>query len=532
MHRPPLLSRASFWLKAALTIGLIALADFLFVWRLPGVSLGLFALAGIAAVALTRPALLRERRGGLALAAAAAFALILVDRPGPLAWLLFGLSLTIAVLSARTPSGETVWGWMQRLVVQGAISLAGPLLDLIRLSRLRRRRKGLPAYALLVRLLMPVIGGAVFLALFASANPLISDFIDRLAMPPLGDDFIPRVLFWGVVLIAVWSVMRPRGLRKTIALPTRKLAQPSAAMTTSVTWSLIVFNAVFALQNGLDLAFLWSGAPLPGDTSLADYAHRGAYPLIVTALLAGLFVLIALQPGSDTARRPLVRRLVVLWIAQNMLLVASSLLRTADYIEAYALTRFRIAAMVWMVLVGLGLLLICWRMLRDKSAHWLINANVFAALGVLTVISAIDLGAVAAAWNVRHAREVGGRGVELDLGYLRQLGDPALVSLVQLEQTSDDPRLIDRAAAVRTAIMADMTARQSEWRSWTWRNQRRLNTVQAMARARPLVAPPAGQRDWDGWLLGAPLPSYADPAPGVASTPEQVTSPLTSTAGG
>src|SRR5690606_6086621 len=228
---------------------LVALADFLFVWRLPGVSLGLLALAGIAAVVLTRPALLKERRGGLALAAAAAFALILADRPGPLAWLLFGLSLTVAVFSARTPSGETAWGWMQRLVVQGVIGLVGPLLDLIRVSRLRRRRKGLPIWALVARLLMPVIGGAVFLALFASANPLISDFIDRLALPPLGDDFIPRVLFWGVVLIAVWSVMRPRGLRKTLALPTRKLAQPSAAMTTSVTWSLIVFNAVFALQN-------------------------------------------------------------------------------------------------------------------------------------------------------------------------------------------------------------------------------------------------------------------------------------------
>lgn len=537
MHHPPLLSRASFWLKTALTLALVALADFLFVWRLPGVSLGLFALAGIAAVALTRPALLKERRGGLALAAATAFALILVDRPGPLAWLLFSLSLTVAVLSARTPSGETVWGWMQRLVVQGAVSLAGPLLDLIRLSRLRQRlrqgRKGLPAGALVARLLMPVIGGAVFLALFASANPLISDFISRLALPPLGDDFIPRALFWGVVLIAVWSVMRPRGLRKTIALPTRKLAQPSAAMTTSVTWSLIVFNAVFALQNGLDLAFLWSGAPLPGDTTLADYAHRGAYPLIATALLAGLFVLIALQPGSDTARRPLVRRLVVLWIAQNMLLVASSLLRTADYIEAYALTRFRIAAMVWMVLVGLGLLLICWRMLRDKSAHWLINANVFAALGVLTVISAVDLGAVAAAWNVRHAREVGGRGVELDLGYLRQLGDPALVSLVRLEQGSDDPRLIDRVAAVRTRVMADMTARQSEWCSWTWRNQRRLNTVQALAKARPLAVPRAGERDWDGRLAPPPAPpSSAPPAPTPIPAPAPTTSPLTSTAGG
>ena len=67
--------------------------------------------------------------------------------------------------------------------------------------------------------------------------------------------------------------------------------------------SLVAFNLIFALQNGLDLAFLWSGAPLPGDLTLAGYAHRGAYPLIATALLAGLFVLVTLRPGSATARR-------------------------------------------------------------------------------------------------------------------------------------------------------------------------------------------------------------------------------------
>ena len=147
--------------------------------------------------------------------------------------------------------------------------------------------------------------------------------------------------------------------------------------------------------------------------------------------------------------RPLVRRLVVVWIAHNMVFVASSLLRTADYIEAYALTRFRIAAMIWMALVAGGLVLICWCMLAGKSAHWLINANAMAALIVLAVVSVVDLGAVVAGWNVRHAREVRGRGVELDLGYLHTLGAPALVSLVELETTTDDVALRDRVFTTR-----------------------------------------------------------------------------------
>ena len=38
----------------------------------------------------------------------------------------------------------------------------------------------------------------------------------------------------------------------------------------------------------MDAAWLWGLAPLPEGLTLASYAHRGAYPLVVTALLAVL----------------------------------------------------------------------------------------------------------------------------------------------------------------------------------------------------------------------------------------------------
>ena len=68
--------------------------------------------------------------------------------------------------------------------------------------------------------------------------------------------------------------------------------------------SLILFNALFALQTGLDLAYLWGGANLPDGMSHAEYAHRGAYPLIATALLAAGFVLIAMRPEWAGASIP------------------------------------------------------------------------------------------------------------------------------------------------------------------------------------------------------------------------------------
>jgi hypothetical protein len=253
------------------------------------------------------------------------------------------------------------------------------------------------------------------------------------------------------------------------------------------------------VQNGLDLAFLWSGAPLPGDLTLAGYAHRGAYPLIATALLAGLFVLVTLRPGSTTARSPVVRLLVTLWIAQNLLLVASTMYRTFDYVESYSLTVLRIAALIWMGLVAVGLVLICYRLLRSKSGAWLINANMLAALLVLAGASCVDLGRMAAAWNVRHAREIGGRGVQLDLCYLNELGASALLPLLELEMRPGLPaELRDRVQWLRAKTLRDLAEAQADWHGWTLRGAGRLAAAQAIVAEHRLPPPRPLIRQCDG----------------------------------
>ncbi|NJC41372.1 hypothetical protein GGQ87_001630 [Brevundimonas alba] len=538
LHAHPF-TRTSFWLKAAVAVLLVALADSLFFMQPAGATLGLFALVWTVGTLVARPGLRRDPRALFAAAVAVGLALVMIDRPGPLLWLLFGLMLSVAVLSARVKAGEPAWRWVQRLAVHGFVAVAGPVLDAVRMSRLRRRGRAVASPWPMIRLLiLPLIGGAVFLALFASANPLISDALDQVRVPSVSVG-PGRVIIWGFLLLIVGATLRPRWRRKLIALPSLGDAKMPGVSGASITLSLIVFNAVFALQNALDVVFLWSGAPLPGDVTLADYAHRGAWSLIATALLAGLFVLVALRPGSETARKPLVRRLVVLWVGQNLLLVASSLLRTADYVESYALTPFRIAAMIWMGLVGAGLLLIVWRLLQRKDGHWLIDANVRLTLVVLAVVSTLDLGAIAASWNVRHAREIDGTGAVLDLGYLRSLGAPALVSLVELEQRTADPELRDRVAAVRAELHAQIRKQQGDWHSWTWRDARRLGRIEALTEGRPLLRPRPGARDWEGRLVPPELPAPDLVPVAVQPTapvepppaPDHTAQPLTSTPG-
>jgi hypothetical protein len=351
-------------------------------------------------------------------------------------------------------------------------------------------------------LVLPVAGGAVFLALFASANPLIADVVNRIVIPSPAAG-LPHLVVIAALLFAVWPTLRPHpwvtGMRQR-QLSLEGLAPTFPAATIAL--SLVSFNAVFALQNALDIIFLWSGARLPGTITMADYAHRGAYVLMGTALLAGLFVLTMLRSGSPGARKPAIRALVSLWVAQNLLLVASCILRTLDYVGSYSLTVMRIVALGWMVLVGVGLVLICWRLLAGRSAAWLVNANALAAMLMLGAGSAVDLSAVAAGWNVRHAREAGGAGQPVDLCYLRQQGAPALLPLIEFESRVTDPALRDRVRAIREDVMAVTVEGQSDWHAWTWRNARRLALAQAALGPNPVRPNPAPSgRDCDGAIL-------------------------------
>ena len=505
--------RYTFLLKLAGALLLVALADLLFWFQRVGSTLGLFALAVLVATLCLRTEIFARWPSRIAAAAALFFALALAVDPGPLALLLFTLAITLAALLPRTAGFDDCGRWLLRLVIHGLLSAVGPFRDYLLAGRARQRRRTPGLRGKLPTLILPLAGSIVFLALFAAANPLIGDAFARLDLWPDFDVItVLRLVFWCAVFTGMWSLLRPPRYALWAASPKAAgdVALPGVSLG-SVAISLLAFNLIFALQNGLDLAFLWSGAALPDGMSFAEYAHRGAYPLIATALLAGLFVLVTLRPGTASAASRPIRLLVTLWILQNVLLVASTILRTLDYVAAYSLTVLRIAALIWMGLVALGLALICYRLLRGKSGAWLTNANALAAALVLAACCWIDLGGVAATWNVRHAREAGGAGAAIDLCYLHELGPSALLPLIELESRPLPPELRDRMQWVRSRIMDRLGNNETDWHGWTLVGGRRLANADALVAARHLPYHRDDVRQCDGHFYPPP-PQRAGPS--------------------
>jgi len=493
-------ARFTFLAKVAWAAALVGFGDHFFYGGRYGSTLGLFALIWAAALALNRADVRRHPAALGALAAAAALAGVLAYDPGLLGWCLFWASIASASLLPRAGFTDALT-WSGDLLVHSFTGVATPVRDLGRVNRVGRGR--VRPGAVVALLALPIAGAAAFLALFAHANPLIGRALAAIEWPDLSV-LATHIVLWTVLLAVIWPNLRPRNTiwRRGADWPD-PVPLAVALRVPVLVLSLVTFNAVFAIENGLDLAFLWSGAALPDGVTVADYARAGAYLLIATALLAGLFVLVALAPGSEGARSPLVRRLVVLWVAQNVLLVASSVLRTVNYIAASELTVLRIQALVWMGLVATGLLLICWRMLADRSALWLINCNAVAAGLVLAVASIADLRATAATWNARHVRAT----QELDLCYFHQLGTSAVLPLLALERRATGPVLRDQLAWLREDAMYRLARDQSDWHSWTWAGARRLARARALMGTHPVRSQPGLPRGCDGApLTWAPRP--------------------------
>lgn len=281
----------------------------------------------------------------------------------------------------------------------------------------------------------PLVLSAGFLLLFAFANPIVQHWlnvtlrtIDDAAFWVMEFLSFPRIIFWSIALASIWALLRGK-IKARYHVTVSPLHRDMFSLSVLIR-CLTLFNIVFLLQNGLDCWYLLLGAELPQGMSYASYAHRGAYPLVATALLCAGFTLLSFRPGGFAERSHVCRLLVFTWIAQNIFLLSTSVLRLELYISVYGLTRLRCAALVWMGLVAMGLALTLIRIYSRKSNAWLLHANLIGLTSVLYVSSFINFDSNIAWFNIRNSKQVtGSSGIDLDLRYLAHLGPATLPAL-------------------------------------------------------------------------------------------------------
>lgn len=488
--------RRSFGLLALLCVALVIVADRLFYDQPLGWTGGLFAALLAVGVLIRNARGLRVWAGRITLLALAGLVLALVEHPGPLRITMALLAL--ASLAAINHHGWTTSAsaWIARWFEIFSRAFVQLPTDIVWANRWTRTHGGRAARALRTfsQWSIPVLLSLVFIGLFALANPVVSTWVERASnsISRVFTNFfeyvsVSRMLLWAGFAAVSWSLLRGRCrwplARKGVA--EQDIAQPlvgpaSLDLPGLLVRCLILFNLVFAVEMAIDLATVLSnGSILPEGMTFRAYARRGAYPLVATALLAAGFVIIAF-PSGKTALAAMqnsnamrwARRLVCLWIAQNVLLTLSAMWRLWMYVEAFSLTRLRVAAAIWMALVAIGLITIIWRIIQHRTNSWLVRVNLVSLLATLYICCFFNFDSTIVWYDAQRCMEIGGPGPHLDREYLRSLGPEAIEPFQWLEQRTAKAEFAEQLRGdVRTLTM-DLQGDLKTWQGWTWRRAR------------------------------------------------------------
>jgi len=467
-------------LKMFFCVALVATADVFFYGHAAGWTAGCYALLLLAAVTLPSAENKSWLHVGLQVLCALLAASALALPAGVLSTFVFISGLLILQVAGKRRQLSSSWTLLQDISCFLPASLRQWRRDVGTVKKLRRLHRAAPLNiigAVMVTLL-PLVLAAGFLGLFSYANPVIAKALSFINVDALLPYLSPlRWFAWFCLGIAIWALLRPR-----FRLPAKPLL---AALPTlggwvnrqSIIWSLALFNILFALQNGLDIAFLWQHEALPEGLTYAEYAHAGAYPLIITALVAAAYVLLTFSDQRYTSKAA--KWLVLAWVAQNIFLVISAIDRTLNYIDIYALTYLRLAALIWMGLVATGLGLITLRVIWNRSNLWLLDCNIIALAATLYACCFINFDAYIARYNVVHS-DVSGKGAELDIEYLASLGPDAIEPLWWYAQNT--PNKLQASYAENSAYALETSFKNdinNNWRGWTWHKSRLLQDIQA-----------------------------------------------------
>ncbi|MEO0379364.1 MAG: DUF4173 domain-containing protein [Pseudomonadota bacterium] len=457
-------------IKAGLLIVLIALGDLLVWGTVPGLSFAVLALLIVmAGLTLAWPRLSVRARCGIG-SGAVLSVLPIIELMQPLSILiaLSGMSTLLAALA----------GLGRRDLIRGAIRTwwVAPTQTSVDAARSIRRlgeiKPGPTSLrAVLLGWALPFGATVLFALLLIGANPVLDQALSNLLRWEMRAPNIWRLWFWVLLGSAIWPLLVARNIRERLRTrrPVRATVKRQGVVNAgSVARSLVAFNALFAVQTVMDILFLYGDAGLPDGISPAAYAHRGAYPLLVTALLAGLFAVLA---RPHLAGRPVLRGLMLLWLVQTLALVGASLFRLEAYVDAFGLTRLRLAAYIWMGLVAAGLGIVLWQIWRDKPAAWMLVRS--GVLGVITLYlcAFISFDATIARHNLTNHSE------------------PDTVMLCGLSEDVA-PAMAARfgpnwAWQCRNTFRMRPISEPADWREWGFRNWRVRRSLTAMTLPAP-----------------------------------------------
>ncbi len=357
----------------------------------------------------------------------------------------FGTQTLIVLLLAIAAAVRLVWCGNPLAILSGATLLAGVslslaggavyLLELLnfalllvlsgaeglqayeqRLRRIARSLLGSSLAGIALIYLLPLLAAAVFITVFILANPDLVSLVNRELSAWLDGARLwlqqvvespQRVLIW---LAATWigiGLLRPlvpRWLRTQGTHPEASAVQaaPRNEVYLASRNTILTVVVVFAGYLVFEFATMWFRT-FPPKFHYSGYAHEGAAWLTVALGLATL-LLSAIFRGSfmHDARMPFVRKMAMIWAAENILLAVAVYNRLAIYVQFNGMTQMRVVGLLGTTTVVVGFLLVVWKIWHACNFQWLIRNQLLALAMAIYLFAILPVDLFVNWYNVRQ----------------------------------------------------------------------------------------------------------------------------------
>jgi hypothetical protein len=282
--------------------------------------------------------------------------------------------------------------------------------------------------------LVPLLLSLIFYSIYRNINPLFEDLTRNFAISNISIDWV-FVTFLGFIIVL--SPFHYKSLpqindlvsNQTYSIKNNNIKTSKWDESLAFNLLFILLNLMLIAVNIMDLNYLYLGEGLPENVSHKQFVHKGVGMLIFSIFL-GISILIFFFRGKLNFENNISfsKGLALFWILQNLFMVISTAMRNNIYVSDALLSYKRLGVYFWLLLAFIGLIYTAIKVLRNKSAWYLIQNNINTMFFVFILSTLINWDSVISNFNIKRANEMIDIG-PIDKNYLLSLSETNIADL-------------------------------------------------------------------------------------------------------
>lgn len=476
-----------------IAIGAIAFS-ILFYQQWAGINYSLFSILLIVGLGIAQPSVAKNSNWWWCVAAVLFSAISMALYGSTLAFI--SLIFSWSMLSAFTyrPKSSAVLNFAQSLF---SIPISVP--QSIRgwyLKGGRKSQKGntnLKHWYIYVLVVVIVL---IFIILYAQASSAFSEVLNKIDLSFISIGWIITTILGFIVCTILIRHKRIKLIdlyeKKWAAPLVALLYQPSQEQSEKLTVErkaggllLLLLNIVLLVVNASDIVFLSEGVELNTRTSFSALVHQGVEALIASIVFAVAILLFFFRGQLNFDRKAkALYFLALLWIAQNLILIATSGIKNTLYIEFFGgLTYKRIGVYYYLILSIIGLIVTAYKLYTKKPNWFLMRVNFTVFFAIMVASSIVHWDGVITNYNMQQAKA---NAKDPDIHYMTRLGYHNLPQLIDwAKEVKSDPFKTHQLSKEQIETLSDNIAHkahwfirsfeENDWQSWNYQSQKTYN---------------------------------------------------------